>query len=98
MLPAKAAGSLEKSCGREQMSREGAVVHDGCVVEHLISLQLLNVCFCPQAAAIIPFFQVLDLIGSQPGYTVQEGTEVNCFCCYRWAGWEEIKTLLRGGS
>lgn len=56
------------------------------------------VCFCPQAAAIIPFFQVLDLVGSQPGYTVQERTGVNCFCCYRWAGWEEIKTLLRGGS
>lgn len=42
MLPAKAAGSLEKSCGREQLSKEGTVVHDGCMVEHLISLQLLN--------------------------------------------------------
>lgn len=43
-------------------------------------------------------FQVLRLVGSWPGYTAQEGTGVNCFCCYRWADWEDMKTLLRRGS
>lgn len=55
-----------------------------------------SVCFCTQAAAIILISKFLILL--EVGQAIQEGTGVNCFCCYRWTGWEEIKTLLRGGN
>uniref|UniRef100_A0A8C5ITC8 Mammalian ependymin-related protein 1 n=2 Tax=Passeriformes TaxID=9126 RepID=A0A8C5ITC8_JUNHY len=82
MLPAKAAGSLEKSTVQggncDLLWLQGGA-------SRISSHSSCSFClFLPPGSSSHSLFQVLGLVGSRPGYTAQEGTGVNCCCCYRF--------------
>lgn len=93
MLPAKAAGSLEKS----------TVQGGNCDLWWLqagasrLTPAVHSVCFCPQAAAIIPFSKFLVLL--EVGQAIQLRKALELIAVVVTGGLVgEMKTLLGGGS
>lgn len=83
---------------RRALCKVETVVYKGCVKENLVLPGLLFCLFLPTRSNSSFPFQVLDLVGGWPGYRVEGSSEANCLRCYRWAGWEEMKTLFTGGG